>query len=59
MFSVHCPGHGAPVLLGPDNIEGVENHRGTIVMRWVCWCGGRGAETFDTSSRREPEGASR
>jgi len=43
MFSVHCPSHGAEVLLTQSNIESLENSEIGIVVHWVCWCGERGS----------------
>ena len=43
MFSVHCPSHGAEVLLDETQIESIENSDVGIVVHWVCWCGERGS----------------
>jgi hypothetical protein len=43
MFSVHCPNHGAEVLLTQSHIESLENSDVGIVVHWVCWCGERGS----------------
>jgi hypothetical protein len=42
MFSVHCPRHGADVLLGTDNIERVINTTTGVALRWRCTCGATG-----------------
>jgi hypothetical protein len=47
MFTVHCPHHGALVLLGPDQIEDLVNTPCGIELHWVCWCGEHGVETYD------------
>ena len=54
MFTAYCPGHGATVLLGPDNIEGVANRGDAIELRWSCWCGGRGVTVYDAPRPVEP-----
>lgn len=42
MLSVHCPRHGANVLLGDRAIERIENHADGMTLRWRCTCGERG-----------------
>ena len=51
MFTGFCEGHGADVLLGPDNIEGLTNHDEAIELRWVCWCGWHGATVYPAPCR--------
>ena len=43
MFSVHCPRHGADVLVGTRVITGIENRRSGMIVRWRCTCGHEGA----------------
>ena len=43
MFTVHCPTHGADVLLGPRAIESLSNTQGGVTVRWRCHCGTTGA----------------
>jgi len=47
MFTVHCPQHGALVLLGPDQITGLVSTPCGIELHWECWCGERGVETIE------------
>ncbi len=55
MFSVHCPVHGAEVLLSERRIEALVHHDEGIDVRWVCWCGARGSFTTGRSpARRRP-----
>ncbi len=42
MFSVHCPRHGARVLLGLDSIEALVSTPEGIEVHWRCTCGDRG-----------------
>jgi hypothetical protein len=42
MFSVHCTGHGADVLLSASCVEAIVNTPGAILMRWRCPCGTSG-----------------
>jgi hypothetical protein len=51
MFSVQCPQHGSKVLLPERRIESLRNTLAGIEVRWVCYCGHRGA--FTTGRRRE------
>jgi hypothetical protein len=55
MFTVHCPQHGASVLLGPDQIVRLVNTTHGFEVHWVCWCGEHGVERVE----REPEAARR
>ena len=50
MFSVHCPRHGGEVLLPESHISSLRNSVAGIEVRWVCYCGHRGAFT---TGRRE------
>ncbi len=43
MFSVHCPRHGAEVLIGTRAITGIDNRRSGMIVRWRCTCGHEGA----------------
>jgi hypothetical protein len=43
MFSVHCPQHGAEVLLTDRHIEAIENSDHGIRIHWICYCGERGS----------------
>jgi hypothetical protein len=43
MFTVHCPRHGQAVLLNEDHIEALDNTDDGIEVRWLCYCGERGA----------------
>lgn len=45
MFSVHCPRHGAEVLLTERNIESLHNTEHGIRLSWICTCGERGSLT--------------
>jgi hypothetical protein len=51
MFSVQCPQHGSEVLLPERRIESLRNTLAGIEVRYVCYCGHRGA--FTTGRRRE------
>ncbi len=42
MFTVHCPRHGARVLLGPRSIEALVNRPDGLELSWRCHCGARG-----------------
>jgi hypothetical protein len=42
MFTVHCPGHRARVLLGPRSIERLVNTDDGIALHWRCRCGSSG-----------------
>jgi hypothetical protein len=42
MFSVHCAGHGADVLLSASCVEAIVNTPSAILLRWRCPCGTRG-----------------
>ncbi len=53
MFSVHCPRHGADVLLSERRIEALVHRDDGIDVRWVCWCGARGSFTT-ARPRRSP-----
>lgn len=43
MFTVDCPGHGAPVLIWPSGVDGLRNTDRGIEVRYHCTCGHRGA----------------
>ncbi|HEX6419108.1 MAG TPA: hypothetical protein VFZ77_11450 [Acidimicrobiales bacterium] len=43
MLTVHCPRHGREVLLSARRITAIEPAGGALRVRWVCWCGHRGA----------------
>jgi hypothetical protein len=45
MFTAHCPGHRAEVLLGPRSIESLVNTPDGVVVHWRCACGARGTKT--------------
>ena len=51
MFSVQCPQHGSEVLLPERRIESLRNTLAGIEVRYVCYCGHRGA--FTTGRRRD------
>jgi hypothetical protein len=44
MFSVHCEGHGARVVLGNRAITGLVNTARGIEVHWRCHCGTTGVE---------------
>jgi hypothetical protein len=43
MFSVHCPDHGAEVLLSERRISAIVALPDAYVVRWRCWCGATGS----------------
>jgi hypothetical protein len=43
MLRVHCPRHGQEVLLTHRRVLGVEGSGEEMTVRWVCYCGHRGA----------------
>jgi hypothetical protein len=53
MFSVHCPRHGHEVLLGHRQILAIEGSSDELVVRWVCWCGYRGAHRATAAAAAE------
>lgn len=54
MFSVHCPRHGAEVLLGSTNIEALRNTDAGIVVHWRCRCGARGVQVTGLAATSGP-----
>ena len=44
MFTVHCSGHGGPVLLSERAITRLVNTPHGIEMHWRCFCGTEGVE---------------
>ena len=50
MFSIQCPRHGSEVLLSESRIESLRNRVAGIEVRWICYCGHRGA--FTSGRRR-------
>jgi len=44
MFSVHCAGHGARVILTARHITGLVNSERGIEVLWRCPCGTEGVE---------------
>ncbi len=52
MFTVHCPRHGARVLLGPRSIEALVNRPDGIELSWLCHCGTRGVLRNRTAAAR-------
>ena len=50
MFDVYCRGHGARVLLFPDNIVTLVNHPDGVDVHWQCTCGTVGVRSI----RRPP-----
>ena len=57
MFTVHCHGHGAQVLLDTSRIEAIRNGPSGPVVDWRCWCGARGHLSHGVSTPRRPEPA--
>ena len=62
MFLVHCPAHGADVLLGVSRICGLVNVRGLIVVELECYDGERirhltGKRAHEASRRLPPDPA--
>lgn len=54
MFEIHCPRHGARVLLGSRSIESIQNTADGIVVHWRCRCGETGTLVTGRTPRREP-----
>ena len=46
MFSVLCPAHGHPVLLGFADIAALRSEADAIALDWICYCGARGTERY-------------
>ena len=44
MFSVHCDGHGARVILTSRSITALANTARGIELHWRCPCGSEGVE---------------
>lgn len=42
MFDIHCPRHGARVLIWPSGVDAVVNRDGAIEVHFHCTCGHRG-----------------
>ncbi len=51
MLSAHCPRHGRTVLVPTAQIDAIDNHDTSIVVRWHCTCGEHGSTRFP---RRRP-----
>ena len=54
MFSVHCSGHGAHVLLTASAIERLVNTDHGIELHWRCRCGTTGMVITGRGAGREP-----
>ena len=54
MFSVHCPRHGAEILLSNRHIESIGNTTSGIEVRWRCICGHQGTFLTGVHARRRP-----
>ncbi|HKH06123.1 MAG TPA: hypothetical protein VKA65_13225 [Acidimicrobiales bacterium] len=42
MLAVHCPRHGAEVLLSARQVRGIEGRGPTLALHYTCHCGHRG-----------------
>jgi hypothetical protein len=42
MFRIHCPRHGADILLGPRRITAIHNSPSGVEVHWRCYCGTTG-----------------
>ena len=54
MFTVYCPRHRSPVLLGARSVTSVVNTPDGIVVEWRCRCGAEGSVLTGRPARRHP-----
>ena len=54
MFTVHCTGHRARVLLGPRSIERLVQTDDGINIEWRCHCGTHGVADRDGNPVARP-----
>jgi hypothetical protein len=54
MFTIHCPQHGAEVLLPERRIEALVNTDLGIEVHYRCWCGYEGSFLTGRSRRAQP-----
>ena len=59
MFTVHCPGHRARVLLGPRSIDALVTTEEGIAVHWRCRCGSHGVLHEGRAAARASHPASR
>lgn len=50
MFTVHCPGHDAVVLLGSRSIDALVTTPAGVEVHWHCRCGSTGVLVPRTGS---------
>jgi hypothetical protein len=54
MFSVYCPRHQSPVLLGSRSVTALVNTPDGIVVEWRCRCGAEGSLLTGRHARPHP-----